>query len=406
MFLAKTMVWRTKMKKNLGLLFLVTVCLAGCLVYVPRGDYGSSGATPPPQEQQDDRWNYNTQDTSDFYGYLSPYGFWVSYSPYGYVWIPRDVDYGWRPYTRGHWIWTDYGWTWVSVERWGWLVHHYGRWGWNRRLGWFWVPGTIWGPSWVAWRSGGMYIGWAPLPPGDDFAPGFGFRRRNFDIPGHYWNFVRGIEFMDPRLDPWIIPPERNITIINYTQIDVNIHVRENRVINEGVAIDQVRRLTNKPIERHQLRDAQRPGADRVEARDVVLYRPELRRNETSRPKEVLNEDQAASRLETPQPSGRVVRRTPQSEEASVRQLHQQEERRLEQDQRAEVEDIRRKTDSERTALRNPEEKRKADAAAKAKIAEVQKKHEAEKAQLSQRHKEEEDQVKKSQLKRKEAEKH
>jgi hypothetical protein len=31
--------------------------------------------------------------------------------------------------------------------------------------GWGWVPGTMWGPAWVSWRSGGGYAGWAPLPP-------------------------------------------------------------------------------------------------------------------------------------------------------------------------------------------------------------------------------------------------
>jgi hypothetical protein len=393
------------MKKILGLVFLVTIFLAGCMLYVPRGDYGPSDS-PPPQDRPYDQGAYDNYDqgVSDFYAYLGPYGIWVSYSPYGYVWIPRDVDYLWRPYTRGHWVWTDYGWTWMSGERWGWLAYHYGRWGWDRRLGWFWVPGTVWGPSWVAWRWGGAYVGWAPLPPGDDFAPGYGFRRRDFNIPGHYWNFCRGRDFMDRSLDRWIVPPERNITIINYTHIDVNIHVRDNRVINDGVAVDFLRGQTNQVIERHQLKDARRPGEERVEAKDVVLYRPELRRNETARPKEVLSGDQAAERIETDRTSGRFVRRTPKDEEASVRQFHDQERKRLEQDQKAEVEEIRRKADSERAAVRNPAEKQKVEAATKAKIAEVQKKNETEKAQLTQRHKEEEEKVKKSQLKKKENE--
>ena len=31
--------------------------------------------------------------------------------------------------------------------------------------GWCWVPGTLWGPAWVAWRAGRVNVGWAPLPP-------------------------------------------------------------------------------------------------------------------------------------------------------------------------------------------------------------------------------------------------
>src|SRR5437762_11828920 len=50
-----------------------------------------------------------------FYDNLSPYGTWISYPQYGYVWHP-NVGRGFRPYgTRGHWVWSDeYEWIWVS----------------------------------------------------------------------------------------------------------------------------------------------------------------------------------------------------------------------------------------------------------------------------------------------------
>src|SRR6185369_4273322 len=32
-------------------------------------------------------------------------------------------------------------------------------------VGWCWVPGTEWAPSWVDWRYGEGFVGWAPLPP-------------------------------------------------------------------------------------------------------------------------------------------------------------------------------------------------------------------------------------------------
>jgi hypothetical protein len=393
-----------KMKKIAGLLFLVAVLLTGCLLYVPQGGYDSSG-TPPPEERPDDQWRYDQQDVSDFYAYLGPQGLWVSYSPYGYVWMPRGIDYHWRPYTRGHWVFTDYGWTWMSGERWGWLVYHYGRWGWDRRLGWFWVPGTVWGPSWVAWRWGDAYIGWAPMPPGDDFDPRFGYRRHDFAIPGHYWNFIRGQEFMGRDLDRWVLPPERNVTIINYTRLNINIHVRENHVINDGVSVDHVRGLTNQIVERRQLKDARRPEEAKVEAKDVVVYRPEIRRSETARPKEVLEKDQAAARMDQePQARGRLVPRASQAEEASIRRVQDEEKKRLEQDQRTEVDAIRRKAESEKISARNPADKQKIDASAKTRIAEAQKQQESEKAQMAARHKEESEKVKKVQVKKKETE--
>ena len=390
------------MKKSMGLMILLAVFLAGCVIYVPQGeDY-----TPPP-DRNDDGWNYDDQGLSDFYAYLGPYGLWVSYTPYGYVWIPRDVSYQWRPYSLGRWVWTEYGWTWMAQERWGWLPYHYGRWGWDRRLGWFWVPGTVWGPAWVGWRWGGSYVGWAPLPPGDDFMPGRGFGRRNFNIPGHYWNFVRGQEFLEPRLDRWIVPPERNTTIINYTRMDVNIHVRDNRVINDGPDADHLGRVTNQTIEKRQLKDAGRPGQDKVEARDVVLFRPALKQNEKAKPKEALDQEQAAKKLETaPAATGGTVRRTPGEEQAVVRQTQDDERRRLETDQKAEVEEIRRRASSEKAAVKDSAEKEKVDAAAKAKIAEAQKRQASEKAALEKRHKDEGERVKKVPPEKKDPEKY
>jgi hypothetical protein len=418
-----------KMKKIAGLLILVTVLIMGCVVYVPQGENGPAGpppeGTPPPAQPPDNRWDSGGQDVSDYYSYLGPQGFWVSYAPYGNVWIPRGLEYQWRPYTLGHWVYSDYGWTWMSGEPWGWLVYHYGRWGWDVRLGWFWVPGTVWGPSWVAWRWGESYIGWAPLPPGDDFDLRYGFRRRDFNIPGQHWNFVRGRDFMDGSLGRLVLPPDRNVTIINTTRIDVNIHVKDNHVINDGVGVDHVRLLTNRAVERHQLKDARRPDEARVDARDVVLFRPEIRKNEAARPKEVLDKDQAAARLgqERRQPQiqrqpqqeqhqppeqrqaqvqrqpGPMTRNAPQAEEASLRQRHDQETRRLVLDQQNEVREIRRKADAAKVSARNAVEKQKIEADAKAKIAATQKRQATDKAQMAERHKQEIEKLRKDQSK-------
>src|SRR5215510_16333966 len=63
-----------------------------------------------------------------FYDNLSPYGSWISYPQYGYVWHPNIRSF--HPYrTNGHWAWSDdYGWIWVSNYEWGWAPFHYGRW--------------------------------------------------------------------------------------------------------------------------------------------------------------------------------------------------------------------------------------------------------------------------------------
>ena len=121
-----------------------------------------------------------------FYDQLSPYGQWVDYLDYGYVWIP-DVGSDFVPYsTDGHWIYTNYGWTWVSDFDWGWAPFHYGRWDYDNYYGWFWVPDNEWGPAWVTWRSASGYYGWAPM--GSGISISFG---RAYNHNRDHWTFVR-----------------------------------------------------------------------------------------------------------------------------------------------------------------------------------------------------------------------
>ena len=127
-----------------------------------------------------------------FHDQLSPYGQWVQREGYGAVWVPQ-VHAGWRPYTTGHWVYTDQGWAWVADEPWGWAAFHYGRWYYDPEIGWAWVPGTVWAPAWVAWRHGGGYLGWAPLPPswdlevaGQSRAPPYRFQQPSPYRPGRH----------------------------------------------------------------------------------------------------------------------------------------------------------------------------------------------------------------------------
>jgi hypothetical protein len=96
--------------------------------------------------------------------YLSAYGEWLEVAPYGLVWRPYIAS-DWEPFYYGSWIWTNDGWAWESDEPYGWLVYHYGYWGNEPLIGWFWVPGNTWSPARVQWYTYGDYTAWAPLPP-------------------------------------------------------------------------------------------------------------------------------------------------------------------------------------------------------------------------------------------------
>ena len=107
-------------------------------------------------------------EVDTFHQRLAPYGRWVYAGDYGEVWVPNGVRPGWRPYWDGRWALTEYGWTFVSDDPWGWATWHYGNWTYVDGYGWAWAPGRTWAPAWVVWRSGGGYTAWAPAP-----APGW-----------------------------------------------------------------------------------------------------------------------------------------------------------------------------------------------------------------------------------------
>jgi hypothetical protein len=111
---------------------------------------------------------YGPRAFAQFEAALAPYGAWIDDAGFGRVWVPSVdiVGRSFSPYgTKGTWVLTEYGWTWASGWDWGWAPFHYGRWTILENGVWAWVPGTLWGPAWVAWRSGRDYVGWAPLPP-------------------------------------------------------------------------------------------------------------------------------------------------------------------------------------------------------------------------------------------------
>ena len=186
-------------------------------------------------------------------------GNWIDVEGYGYGWQPDVVvrDPNWRPYSDGYWAYTDYGWTWISYEDFGWATYHYGRWANLADYGWVWFPGEDldWGPAWVSWRTGGDYIGWAPLPPR---GPGVVYESQPigvnvdvaFDIGPEYYNFCDVRFIGEPVLRDRIIPRVQNITYITNTVNVTNIYVQNNTVYNYGPDYTVVNRYSSRPIQR------------------------------------------------------------------------------------------------------------------------------------------------------------
>lgn len=177
-----------------------------------------------------------------FQSALGDYGMWTSMQPFGQVWRPY-VSNDWRPYTYGHWVYTQHGPTWQGYEPWAWAGYHYGNWVFAQQLGWVWVPGYEWHPGRVAWSQGYNSLGWMPMPPtgydysrgylshigpqnqfayyDDDFSIGFSFGSNN--------DYYYGGPYYDPRYrNMYYNSSYLNIVGLLWTFLDPNHFMNDN----------------------------------------------------------------------------------------------------------------------------------------------------------------------------------
>jgi uncharacterized protein DUF6600 len=212
---------------------------------------------------------------------LEQYGTWRPHPRFGSVWVPNGVPPDWRPYSYGHWVYTDeWGWYWVSddVEAdWGWVAFHYGRWVFERGFGWFWVPGEEWAPAWVDWRYGDDYSGWAPLPP-DELI-------ETYEIEPAYWVFVPTRFIAAPRLRTYYVPLHRRSVILRSTYIvNRTFPVRgQGLAVNPGISPAFVARVSGAPVSTYRVRPRVLASTQGV-AGAVQIRREDLRGARGGRP--------------------------------------------------------------------------------------------------------------------------
>jgi hypothetical protein len=238
----------------------------------------------PPAQQPTTSYQSNIQQPQVslqvFYDQLSPYGIWVSYGNYGYVWIP-NAGPNFQPYaTEGHWVFTDIGWTWYSNYSWGWAPFHYGRWFLDNQYGWVWVPDTEWGPAWVAWRSGGDYYGWAPLEPGISINIVIG---GSYHVPQDRWVFVRNRDIDRSNVYSYTVNRTSNTTIINNTTIVQNTrsNTHNNTTYITGPDRNDVQRVTGRPVKQVAIRENRSPGQN-LNKTELKIYKPQVQRDDNS----------------------------------------------------------------------------------------------------------------------------
>ena len=154
------------------------------LIWADRSRENSRSARYLPQALRHDAYS------------LDAYGSWERVYYEGrnnWFWRPTSVHVGWSPFTIGIWTewWGDQ--TWIPLEPFGYITHHYGNWVYSRNC-WYWAPpvaglhvnlplldiGFFWYPGRVSWIFRGAYIGWVPLSPREIY-----YSRHNWGGPHH-----------------------------------------------------------------------------------------------------------------------------------------------------------------------------------------------------------------------------
>jgi uncharacterized protein DUF6600 len=238
-----------------------------------------------------------------FYDELAPYGEWIHHKRFGYVWLPRTVAQGWRPYTVGQWVYTDeHGWYWDSYEPFAWAVYHYGRWGYDHAYGWYWVPGDTWAPAWVQWRYGTDYVGWAPVGPSPYGGYAYGGPKGYAPSPPEdAWVFVKPLYLTSSVVLRHILQLSDVRIALNRTTYVYRPQYRNGSVYNYGMPRDHWSRITRQHVEPrkiHRGHSKTHSGKNNRRGRDIYVYAPGVKQGVKPRraPKTVSHTPSKAKR--------------------------------------------------------------------------------------------------------------
>ncbi len=123
------------------------------------------------------------------------FGEWLWDELYGYVWRPfidnGVYPWGWQPYYYGRWAVYGAQEFWIPGEPWGWIPYHLGVWQWSKKIGWVWLPGSLFAPSWATWDFYFGYACWRPWSLYDwMYGPyAWGFPGSGFYYGDGAWNY-------------------------------------------------------------------------------------------------------------------------------------------------------------------------------------------------------------------------
>jgi len=191
-----------------------------------------------------------------------------------------------------------------------------------------------------------------------------------------------------------MLPVERNQTIISYTIHKTNIVQRDRSIINQGIDREYIQNRVEKPIVKHVLKDTRTPMKSVVRVDELQVFRPNIEKDETAKPKTVVEKENVRDILN----KTKIKRTSSLSQKAVEPTLKENQVRELtilKKSQEKEISAIRKKGEDRKKNAVSTVEKAKIEKEAQVEIGTLLKKHKTEEAKLKERHKEEETKVKK-----------
>ena len=87
------------------------------------------------------------------------------------------------------------------------------------------------------------------------------------------YSFVDERQFLDSRIDRYVLPPARNFTIYRGTRNITDYSYENNRIVNRGVPLDQIEQVTHQRVPRMRVVENSNRSSE-VRSDEVRIYRP------------------------------------------------------------------------------------------------------------------------------------
>jgi hypothetical protein len=192
------------------------------------------------------------------------------------------------PYTNGEWIYTDAGWYFKAPTPHEELTSHYGRWTQDEKLGWVWLPGSVWSPAWVEWKENEDYVAWTPLPPStyikDD---------GTIDTPPEQkinkYVVIEKKHIKDPPYYKYryFYKENKNKIMIKDMEKREGVMVKNKTIINKGPDVNDIEKQTGKKIEKVKIKKVKNKNEVGSKDGELSVYTPKFKKVKKKEKKKV-----------------------------------------------------------------------------------------------------------------------